>query len=63
MLLKTNLFHLGKMSLKNLFVRRKECEKFNMEVKISDRWKQGDSIIKECVDLWGILKEYNEGND
>ncbi|XP_013138537.1 PREDICTED: cytoplasmic dynein 2 heavy chain 1-like [Papilio polytes] len=38
----------------------KECQKFNMDVTISDTWKDAEKLIKESVDQWEIFKDYDE---
>ncbi|KAG6453779.1 hypothetical protein O3G_MSEX008333 [Manduca sexta] len=38
----------------------KEFAKFNMQVEIPAIWKQGENLMKECIDLWTVFKEYNE---
>ncbi|CAB3224981.1 unnamed protein product [Arctia plantaginis] len=38
----------------------KECQKFNMEMKLTEIWGQADKLMTDYVNLWTALKEYNE---
>ncbi|XP_061706791.1 cytoplasmic dynein 2 heavy chain 1 [Cydia pomonella] len=38
----------------------KECEKFNMAPTVSGSWEQAEKLITEDINLWAVMKEYNE---
>ncbi|XP_063374788.1 cytoplasmic dynein 2 heavy chain 1 isoform X3 [Cydia amplana] len=38
----------------------KECEKFNMAPTVSGSWEQAEKLITEDMNLWTVMKEYNE---
>ncbi|XP_049865471.1 cytoplasmic dynein 2 heavy chain 1-like [Pectinophora gossypiella] len=38
----------------------KECEKFGLSLDVPDLWKEAEQLINEYVNLWTVLKEYNE---
>ncbi|CAK1578261.1 unnamed protein product [Parnassius mnemosyne] len=39
---------------------QKECEKFSMDIKLSEMWIKAEKLIKDYIDHWTVLKEYSD---
>ncbi|KAL0839484.1 hypothetical protein ABMA28_016191 [Loxostege sticticalis] len=38
----------------------KECEKFNMKLEPTEMWTEAEKLMTEYVNVWSVLKDYNE---